>query len=267
MPTTRQYTFDIDTKRYLNRVNTYRLLNGLPNITNGDAVDIDNFIIGLKDLGIWHNIVCWPMRSIQNIGTGSIILSFGGYGPKDGVSQNSPTWSTDGIITTTDNQKIIANISYEGSMSPFGCAVITKRIGSDTVVRQYLVKNSIAVNSRTFFIGTNIQIRWWNFPSTPLNLNIGSFDFCGMSINSTNNGDLQLNNIRTSVTMSNNSPWDSSPRDSEYYTIVRHVGTVASNNYTFPCHIALFGKALPSELMNSIRNLYKATIGKGLGLP
>jgi hypothetical protein len=42
MPTTRKYTFDVDTKRYLNTVNTYRLLNGLPNIANADAVDIDN---------------------------------------------------------------------------------------------------------------------------------------------------------------------------------------------------------------------------------
>ena len=59
MSTTRTYQFDVDTKRYLNRVNTYRSLNGLPNIQKSDAADIDNFVIGLKDLGVWQNIICW----------------------------------------------------------------------------------------------------------------------------------------------------------------------------------------------------------------
>jgi hypothetical protein len=103
MPTTRQYTFDIDTKRYLNRVNTYRSLNGLSNITNGDAVDIDNFIIGLKDLGIWHNSVCFLMRSQHNIGVGSTINSLGGENNINGTLVNSPTWGLSGITFSGTN--------------------------------------------------------------------------------------------------------------------------------------------------------------------
>jgi hypothetical protein len=59
MPINRTYSFDIDTKKYLNRVNTFRGLNGLSNIAMADAVDIDNFVVGLKDLGAWNNTVFW----------------------------------------------------------------------------------------------------------------------------------------------------------------------------------------------------------------
>lgn len=99
MPTTRQYTFDIDTKRYLNRVNTYRSLSGLPNITNGDAVDIDNFIIGLKDLGLWHNAVAWIMRSKYNVGGGTTVLNFGGTSNNtyDGTMAAGASWGLSGI--------------------------------------------------------------------------------------------------------------------------------------------------------------------------
>lgn len=103
MPTTRKYTFDIDTKRYLNRVNTYRQLNGLPNIANSDAVDIDNFVIGLKDLGIWHNSVCFLMRSQHNIGVGSTINSLGGENNINGTLVNSPTWGLSGITFSGTN--------------------------------------------------------------------------------------------------------------------------------------------------------------------
>ena len=103
MPTTRKYTFDIDTKRYLNRVNTYRQLNGLDNIANVDAVDIDNFVIGLKDLGIWHNSVCFLMRSQHNIGVGSTINSLGGQANINGTLVNSPTWGLSGITFSGTN--------------------------------------------------------------------------------------------------------------------------------------------------------------------
>lgn len=97
MSTTRTYQFDVDTKRYLNRVNTYRPLNGLPNIQKSDAADIDNFVIGLKDLGVWYRSICFLLRSQHNMGTGSQVFSIGGQDNVIGNSVNSPTWSLSGI--------------------------------------------------------------------------------------------------------------------------------------------------------------------------
>lgn len=103
MSTIRQYRFDVDTKRYLNKVNTFRLLNGLSNITDTDAIDIDNFVIGLKDLGLWYNSICFLMRGQHNIGAGSNINSIGGLGNIYGTLVNSPTWSLSGITFSGTN--------------------------------------------------------------------------------------------------------------------------------------------------------------------
>jgi hypothetical protein len=101
MPTPRQYQLDVDTKRYLNRVNTYRSLNGLADIQKSDAVDIDNFVIGLKDLGIWNYFVCWLLQSSQNIGTGTTVLTLGGFGSYPGtILGTALTWGLSGLNAT-----------------------------------------------------------------------------------------------------------------------------------------------------------------------
>ena len=99
MSITKNYNFDIDTKRYLNRVNTYRLLNGLPNITSSDALDIDNFIIGLKDLQLWGRGEIWLMSSKYNVGAGQVVSSLSNS-TKIGLSVGGTTWQTDGIRST-----------------------------------------------------------------------------------------------------------------------------------------------------------------------
>ena len=104
----------MDTKRYLNRVNTYRLLNGLPNIANSDAVDIDNFIIGLKDLGVWRNAVAWLMINKQNVGAGTAVLSFGGTSTNnyDGVMATGATWGLSGINFNPSISTAAVNYSH-----------------------------------------------------------------------------------------------------------------------------------------------------------
>jgi hypothetical protein len=117
MPTTRQYQFDVDTKRYLNRVNTHRSLNGLPDIQKSDAADIDNFVVGLKDLGIFNDVICWLFRSIHNIGSGVSVASLGGFISQDASlisgSATLPTWTNNGIQITATDQGINTNISQQ----------------------------------------------------------------------------------------------------------------------------------------------------------
>jgi hypothetical protein len=47
------------------------------------ATDVSNlsaFVKGVKELGLWSNMVCWPLRSSQNAGTGTTAFSLGGLG-------------------------------------------------------------------------------------------------------------------------------------------------------------------------------------------
>lgn len=62
-----------------------------------DRAEINHFVKGIKRLGLWNSMVCWPLRSSQNAGTGSTAYSLGGLGTYNGTLVNGPTWGADGI--------------------------------------------------------------------------------------------------------------------------------------------------------------------------
>ena len=62
-----------------------------------DRAAINAFVRGVKALGLWNNMVCWPLRSSQNAGFGSTAYSLGGLGTFDGTLVNAPGWTADGI--------------------------------------------------------------------------------------------------------------------------------------------------------------------------
>ena len=105
MPRTRTYGLDIDTIRYAQRVKS----GSGTTILTEPLKQINKFVIGVKKLGLWNSMVCWPMRGIHNAGTGSTVYSLGGLGTYNGTMVNSPTWNFNGInydgvndgITTT----------------------------------------------------------------------------------------------------------------------------------------------------------------------
>ena len=64
------------------------------------ATDVSNlsaFVKGVKELGLWSNMVCWPLRSTQNAGTGTTAYSLGGLGTFNGTLTNGPSWGADGV--------------------------------------------------------------------------------------------------------------------------------------------------------------------------
>jgi hypothetical protein len=72
-----------------------------------DRAAINHFVKGIKRLGLWSSMVCWPLRSAQNAGTGSTAYSLGGLGTYDGTLVNGPTWGADGIdFTAASSQSI-----------------------------------------------------------------------------------------------------------------------------------------------------------------
>lgn len=83
--------FDADAAAYFNRAG----------VTDATAKNqINAFVKGTKDLGIYNSMVCWPLRSAQNVGTGTTAYSLGGLGTYNGTLVNSPSWTTDGIDHT-----------------------------------------------------------------------------------------------------------------------------------------------------------------------
>lgn len=97
MINSKSYGLQNETRQYLRRLYSYgRELN------SSDVTDIDNFIKGLKQLGLWQHSVSWLLSNRHNIGSGSTALSMGGQANilTNGSLVNGPTWNSDGIQFT-----------------------------------------------------------------------------------------------------------------------------------------------------------------------
>jgi hypothetical protein len=77
-----------------------------------DVAALSAFVKGVKELGLWSNMVCWPLRSTQNAGTGTTAYSLGGLGTFDGELIDGPTWNSDGINTSPTNSYIRINQDF-----------------------------------------------------------------------------------------------------------------------------------------------------------
>jgi hypothetical protein len=66
---------------------------------------IRDFAQGVNQLGLWNSMVCWPLRSSQNAGSGTTAYSLGGLGTFNGtlVGGSLPTWGANGVENTSAN--------------------------------------------------------------------------------------------------------------------------------------------------------------------
>jgi hypothetical protein len=92
-------------------------------VTNATAKgQINAFVKGMKALSLYNSMVCWPLRSAQNAGTGTTAYSLGGLGTYNGTLTNGPTWGADGVVFDGVNDCITtAYVPPDGTAS-FGFA-------------------------------------------------------------------------------------------------------------------------------------------------
>jgi hypothetical protein len=95
MPRTRTYGLDVDTIAYAARVKAGSGVTILPE----PLKQLNRFIVGIKKLGLWNSMVCWPMRSIHNAGTGSTVYSLGGLGVNNATITSIIEWDFNGLKT------------------------------------------------------------------------------------------------------------------------------------------------------------------------
>ena len=258
MPINRTYSFDIDTKKYLNRVNTFRGLNGLSNITMADAVDIDNFVVGLKDLGAWNNAVYWSLRSRHNAGSGNTVLSLGGQGTFDGTLVNSPSWGDNGILFATSGTNWMSfperTLSYPFC---FSAAVIN---GANADASPFLAKNAplgllLGLNRLELVMGIN-------FVAITLNTTYAPW-------NTPNQAVLMNSRVtgNTSMFVSANGGSETAQTPTSQRYDLAPVDRLLGNRGLETTRIAFALVTSGSNISNtSLYSLYRTTIGKGLGL-
>jgi hypothetical protein len=253
------YKLDTDTKAYLKRM----AFDGIK--TPADIYSVNDFVVGLKDLNLWGNIICWPSRANQNAGIGTTVYSLGKL-ICNGTMVNSPTWQANGIVFTNTNQEITRS-GFDTPASPMSFGSVTSKSPTSALMRAQMLgvfpqrySSADVQNTRSFDIRNNLNSNYliW-FPSVSTSF---IFKLVSVESNLTANGYANGQNI-SPTSNATTVGWDNTTGVS-----TRLFGTTTGNDATIICaFIYIFTRNISASEQLNFYNLYKVTAGKGLGLP
>jgi hypothetical protein len=252
--------FDGDAAAYFDRAG----------VTDATAkAQINAFVVGIKDLGLWSSIISWPLRSSQNAGTGTTAYSLGGFGTFNGTLTNGPTWGADGVVFDGTNDCITTALVVANGPASFGFASKINITPTDnyTVLSLDNLTNrkiglfySVAGGGRVRFeanlngtMGNRIDINSTN----SLNFVFGQASHDGTNFYGQGNNDT-IQSVAGSGTMEGTGANFVFGRRSIDAAPLNLPGTIAFTYYISSSVNANF---------TNLYTLYKNTLGTGLGLP
>ena len=96
MISNRTYGMDNDVISYNARI----VAGGNQSLSMQSLRQLNQFIKEIKKIGIWDDMVCWPMRQSYNAGSGATVYSLGGFAKStfNGSIINNGTWTPNGIL-------------------------------------------------------------------------------------------------------------------------------------------------------------------------
>jgi hypothetical protein len=222
---------------------------------------ISRFVAGVKDLGLWSSMVCWPLRSSQNAGSGTTAYSLGGRGTFNGTLVNSPTWGTDGLTNSTTGRITTSYFSPAGSQTH----IFVGNSGAGGGDRAYA--NTLALNGSTWsgFVFRDNGAYYGAGPSSFIQTfrdltSAGNFKMAAALFNNPASSYTYLNTTQGNIgaggamSVSPTAMTIMSVGSSQYF-----VGTAS--------FYGTFVAELSTSQYTSLYNLYKTTLGQGLGLP
>ena len=235
-------------------------------VTTSGATDIegiDQFVKGVKNLGLYNSMVCWPLRSTQNAGTGTTAYSLGGLGTFNGTLVNGPAWANDGIdfdgvddhITTTFTQGatqvfcgMVGDMPTSGAKGNFYGGT-NNQVPSHTIYW---------MNPRTTFGG---EYRY-GIPSTG-NLTVADNTTSGVHMWSAIGGTVPTKGYRSTTLLGTSGIGPTSDPSVLQSGLI--LGRVAGG-YQGTAAFAFIIHAAPAS-PDAFYTLYKQTLGAGLSLP
>jgi hypothetical protein len=251
-----------------------------------DTKNLYSFIKGCIDLGIWNNMVCWPMRLGQNAVTGNTIYSLGGLLNNTGTIYNAAYKSQYG--TRTDGSTSYATLNTD----TFWQSVST----GDFTINAVTITPTLSVNTTATMVGKGVSesgsegIRFGIDPNNQYHISIHgpnayiidtyktindtSGHFSSLGRRATSSGTLTgigvsyIDGTYTEQTPGgsgnlsvNLNSWSNKTYIGYYY--------YASNAYfngAVP-FVSLHNTNLTQPQLTAFNLLYKDTLGKGLNLP
>ena len=228
---------------------------------------INAFVKGMKDLGLYNNMVSWPLRSSQNAGTGTTAYSLGGAGIFNGTLTNGPTWGTDGVIFDGSNDyiSVSTSASTNNTGTIFYCGIHATMTGTQKGMN---VNNIEIGKAETAIFGIEGAHLSPPFPTVARTTAISGF---GSGVRYTATGVY----IPSSTIMSRfyNGESKETNGTAVYGTFSASVVNIGArnfdnSNFNGTISVAVYlNSALSDANVLAVHNLYKTTLGTGLGLP
>jgi hypothetical protein len=228
---------------------------------------ISDFVVGVKGLGLYNSMVCWPLRSAQNAGSGTTAYSLGGAGIYNGTLTNGPTWGADGVIFDGSNDYISgsSSISTNNTGTIFYCGIHATMTGSQKGVNINKIELGKA-ESVSFGIEATQLVS--PFPTVGRASAISGF---GSDVRYTATG-VYIPSSTTMIRFYNGASKETNGGAvyGAFATEGIFIGTRINSNSHFNGTISIaayFNSALSDANVLAVHNLYKTTLGSGLGLP
>jgi hypothetical protein len=277
------YQLDNDTKKYVKRLN----YNGIKTPT--DVTSVDQFIRGLKDLGIYGNMIeAWFFRKNHNAGSGNIVYAFRDSFNNGTINNiSTASWNDRGLVcianaTTSLSNYVSCNLRSNllQTCSLFSIFMSTPA-GMENFTSGYPYVSSLSMNNYSVngisILGINSNGSSWGVESKSISTSTisgntlfkivkGSFTSSTVLAESRNSS-----STLTSASTSNTS----TPRTVSYDRIIFggrwSSGSIQSSNGSFG--VGFHGTQIfhcffdINVNFTSFESLFKSTIGKGIALP
>jgi hypothetical protein len=255
----RFYDLDIDVKNYAKRIVDagYKC--------PADINSVSDFVKGLKILNLWGNIICWPSRANQNAGAGTTVYSLGNIGIYNGTMVNSPTWQDNGIAFTNTTQEVTRS-GFDTPASPMSFGSVASKSSTSAVMRSIMLgtypqrfSNGDYQNTRGFDVRNNLNSNYlvWS-PSVSTSF---IFKLVSVESNLTANGYANGQIITPSSTGATVGWNDTTGVSTKLFS----VGNASDATITY-AFVYIFTRNISASEQLNFFNVYKSTLGKGLGL-
>jgi hypothetical protein len=262
-----QQKWELDTQAYLNVCN---ITAELP------RQQIRDFSKGVNDLGLWNSMVCWPLRSSQNYGTGTTAYSLGGLQAANATLSNGPTWGSNGAPFTTAqsafaplsalNQDVTLLFCGAGDGSTYGTFPHFFGVQSEAGWNE----NQIVLGSE-FGIASSVSVNHRNAPNASAfagNVTSGmsaSTSFVFLAGSAKLNELLNVKNVGANTTSSKAALASGTATLNRMQLNGRY--TPSGLGVAMTCAFCAVVTPNISGSETAIYTLYKTTLGQGLSLP
>lgn len=231
-----------------------------------DVSGLNKFVKGVKSLGLWDSIVFWPLRSSQNSGTGTTAYSLGGLGTYNGTLINGPTWGVDGVNFADNTLQHILTTLEPSKLED--CNVFAAYQCNPTGVTPNNVAGCRTSGSQFFTCGVASSTLWGSSPAsasqaaiTDGSYNTAYFRYSDLSESIKTVG-FKFNSLDEVTVTRLTFFLTTTPVPFIFGAENGTNGRALSGNLPFVSYIRL--STVDNE---ALRNLYKQTLGVGLGLP